>query len=243
MQYLVVGGVLLVIAGAVLIGLLTVLAKIANASGKELGRWRLKAARWISRADLEMQATIPKAIESFTSKSVVDKERIALTNYNPIPYPAIQLKAHKYKEQFSKFFSEPHSASNIVDIAYVPKLLSFDNQLPFQGLLNMENRPSPDYPDPSLKGIGEIEPPPKWNSWVADKTDLEFSVPVHKGWKSIFNRYVIAAYAKEVNRVNQAKLNQLKMEDCFKERDEEMQKLKVQADKEYEEAVALSKKN
>ena len=243
MQWLVIGGLVLVLAGALLIGLLTWLAQAADASSKEVGRWRLKVARRISRADLELKAAIPKLIESFSEKSLTDRERIALTKYDPVPYPAIRLKTHKYKEQFSTLFSEPDTAANVVDIAQIPRLLSFNDGLSFQKILDMERRPSPDFPDPKLQGIEEIESPPEWKAWITDKVALEFSVPLYAGWKSIFNRYVYAAYAKEVDRVNQAKLSQQRVEVCFKERNEAMQKLQKHAVEKYEATIALSKKN
>jgi len=243
MQWLVIGGLVLVLAGALLIGLVTWLAQVADASGKEVARWRLKVARTISRADLELQATIPKSIESFSGKSLRDSERITLTEYDPVPYPLISLKTHEYKEQFSKLFAKPGIPASAVDIAEIPRLLSFNDRLSFQEILDMEHRPSPDFPDPRLRGMGEIEQPPEWKAWVADKAELEFSVPLYAGWRSIFNRYVYAAYTKEVDRVNQAKSSQQRMEVCFKERNEVMQKLQKQAVEKYEAAIALSKKN
>lgn len=243
MQYLLIGGVLLVIAGTVLVMVFAALASAANASAEEIGLWRTQVARWISRADLELQANIPTAIESFSEDSLVDKERIALKKYEPIPYPQIELTKHKYKESISHLLAGQTLVASVVDIGQIPKLLHFDYRLPFQDFLNMENRSSPNYPDPQLVGIGEIERPPQWNEWVADKTELEFSVPVYIGWRTIFNRYVNASYAKEVSRVHEAKIKQVKMEECFKVRNKAMRELQMQAVEKYDAALRLSEKN
>ena len=243
MQYLAIGLVLLAVAGTVLVWVFSALASAVNASGQELGLWRTRIARKISRADLELQANIPNAIEFFSDGSQADNERNLLRSYEPIPYPKVQLTKHQYKEVFSGFLADHAPAVNVVDIGQIPKLMNINDQLSFQNILNMESRLSPEFPDSKLTGIGDIELPPNWNAWVADKTDLSFSPPVYAGWRSIFNRYVNAFYAKEVTRVQQAKVKQLQMEECFRVRNEAMGELELQANKKYDAAVRLSEKN
>lgn len=243
MQYLLIGGVLIVFAGAAIVFVLSALATFAQQSGEKLGWLRYKMARWINRADLGLQATIPKAIESFSEKSLVDRVRVDLMNYEPIPHPELLLKVHKYQEQFSSYLTDIPVATNVVDIGSVPYLLNVDDRLPFQSLLNMESRNSPEFPESRPQGFGDIEQPPRWKPWVFEKVELNFSMPIYSGWKSIFNRYVNAAYAEEVNRVNRAKLNQLKMEECFRVRNEAMPMLQQQAIEKYDAAVSLSEKN
>ncbi len=240
MQYLLLGGLAVVLALLAAAWIFTQMSSLLQFMAQATGAVINAISNRINRANLGLTANIPAQIENFSAQSLKDQQHVDLVNYTPIAYTAIPLERHKYNGTFSQVLNLVPIVSNEVNIASVPRLLDFDDWLPFQSLLDMANRPLPSYPDPKLKRPATVKPPPTWDVWVADNTALNFELPLYSGWRACFNGYVKAAYAHEVDRVANARERQREMAKHFTKRNENMLQAEVSANERYQKAQVLS---
>lgn len=238
MTYVVIGIVVLVgilyAAGAVLAGM----ASAADSVSKGLAAF---AARTLGRKSLGMTASIPEDLQ--VGKSPIpkhDPDKAALSACKP--EPSLTRIPGPVAFRLPSPFRPAIEPVREIDIDRIREILRMPNFRPHEAAFSIISE-EPKYPEDPPAKPKAIEPPPSWTPWKPVLGDPAFELPLWTGWRSIFNKHVLAAHAEEIRKAKEAMERKGEMLEACSKRNGAVAELAAKAGSAFDKATKEQEKS
>lgn len=239
MGYVVIGLAVLVgilyVAGAILSGM----ASAADSASKGLAEF---IASTLGRKSLGIVASIPEELQE--GKSPIpkhDPDKAALAAYKPEPVLAKIPAPLEFRPPSLSIFKERGEPLAEIDIERAPDLLSMTSFRPYEPAFSIISD-EPSYPEAPAKPK-DIEPPPSWTPWKPVLGDPQFEPPIWTGWRKVFDKYVLAAHAGEMQKAKDALLRKSELLEACGKRNEAVEELASKAGRAFGKAAKEQEKS
>ena len=191
----------------------------------------------LGRKSLGVTASIPVELQKGSELIPKhDSDMNALTEYRPEPIMTrIPLPIGFTRPPLFRSSIEP---SLEIDIDQIRQILAMTKTRPYEAVFSIIEE-NPQYPTSPPAKPKELNAPPPWTPWGLVISDPHFEPPLWTGWRSIFNRYVLAAHADETRKSQEASERKRETLEVCKKRNAALEKLAANAQIAFE--IASSK--
>lgn len=237
----------LMIGIAVIVGAIYIIGAVLSSLGEAADSASKGVAAIIEgnlgRKRLGLRAAIPEELqEGMSPLPKHDPEKDEFLTYKPEPHLTQVPNRVEFIPYSLTVFKEPREPSAEIDIERIREILVMSSSRPFEPAFSVISE-SPVYPVPAPKRPKDIEPPPSWTSWKPVLGEPRFELPLWSGWRSIFNRYVVAAYRDEQTKVVNALARRKAILDQCNTRNTEVSALLDKALMSHQKAAMIQEKD
>jgi restriction system protein len=123
-----------------------------------------------------------------------------------------------------------------IDIDRICEILGMPNFRPYEAAFAILAE-EPKYPEEPPAKPKAVEPPPSWSPWKPVLGDPAFDPPLWTGWRSMFNKHVLAAHAEEIRKAKEALERKSEMLEACSKRNGIVAELAAKAGRAFEKAA------
>lgn len=224
MTYVGIGLFVLVVVFYVIRAILFGMASVSDSASKGLSEF---FARTLGRKSLGMTASIPEELQKDRIPvPKTDTEKIALETYRAKP-TLTRIPSHvAFKRPFS--FKAPTEPVREIDINQIREILWMPEFRPYDAAFTILSEEPRCPEDPPAKPR-DIKPPPSWTPWKPIIGNPQFDPPLWTGLRSMFNKHVLFAYAREIQKTKSALLRKNDILEACSERNNFVEELAARA--------------
>lgn len=191
----------------------------------------------LGRKGLDRLASIPDGLGELDNPlPKVDKDKQHLMAYNPVMHSSQPSRVSRFRGVAASLHDTEHEFTPEIDINQIRNVLVPSEDLPYEWI--WATTIDVGYPVPAPVAPHPVAPPPpSWTMWPSDFAEPQLDLPLYGGRWSSLNLFVIAAYRKEIEKVEWAQRRRSELIALSKQRNSEMLELAGQAKEKYRRAI------
>lgn len=219
-------GAIFYAAGTVLVAITKVAGEIGGGLVGLLGRKHLGRVAFVPRELAPDASPLPKH----------DPDKTELLGYAPKPFVPPHRVTVTFKSSTDNVVADWPEPASEIDIGKMGEILSMPAE-PGYTFISRILRKEPANSVQPLAKPSDISAP-SWTPWRPDFKDPSFELPLYTGWLAILNEFVRAAHQEEIEKVIKAKRRKESLIADCKRRNDQIEKLAIEAEKRWRKASA-----
>jgi hypothetical protein len=187
--------------------------------------WRHLLDARLGRGRLGLRADIPAELEEPGGRDArVDPQREALASYQPRATVLVPTPEVACREETAVLVRQPEPPADSFGVEEIDVILAMAAWPSYEDLWSVERRTT-EYPVPVPAAPPEPPMPPAWTPAPVSLPVPRFELPLYRGWRRVFNRFVHDAYSGETRRVDRALTRKAELEAAAAARNAELAQL------------------